>query len=55
MKRWKAYFTDALHQEEIQIINTEEAYNSNPLFFTLEGIRFQGTSLGEFYLADPSF
>ncbi|MBR6770916.1 MAG: hypothetical protein IKM28_06710 [Lachnospiraceae bacterium] len=54
MKRWKAYFTDALHQEEIQIINTEEAYNSNPLFFTLEGIRFQGTSLGEFYLADPT-
>lgn len=52
MQYWKAHYRDALHDTDIQILNTEEDYSTNPLSFTLDDVTFQGTSLGDFQLAD---
>lgn len=52
MQYWKAHYKDALHDTDIQIVNTEEDYRTDPLSFTLDNIRFHGTSLGDFQLAD---
>lgn len=52
MKIWKAHYVDANHDLDIDILNTEEDYSSNPLSFCINGIPFSGTSLGDFQLAD---
>lgn len=52
MKIWKAHYKDKNHDLEIDIINTEGEYSTNPLSFTINGITFHGTSLGDFQLAD---
>jgi len=54
MQYWKAHYKDALHDTDIEIRNTEEDYNTDPLSFVLDGITFKGTSLGEFQLADAT-
>ena len=51
---WKAHYKDKLHDEDIEIINTQEDYRRNPLSFTLDGITFSGTSIGDFELHDES-
>lgn len=53
MQRWKAHYKDILHDTDIEILNTEGDYSTDPLSFTLDGITFQGTGLGDFRLADP--
>ena len=52
MKTCKAHYKDLAHDADIEITNTEEEYKYDPLSFTLDGIRFKGTSLGDFELAD---
>lgn len=52
MQYWKAHYKDALHDTNIQILNTEGDYSTDPLSFTLDNITFQGASLGDFCLAD---
>jgi len=52
MQIWKAHFTDKLHNEDIDIINSEEEYINNPLSFLIDGVKFQGTGIGDFVLAD---
>ena len=54
MKRWKAHYKDALHDSDIEIINTEEDYSTEPLSFTLDDITFCGTSLSDFHLVDEA-
>ena len=54
MQHWKAHYKDALHDTDIEIINTEEDYKTEPLSFTLDNITFCGTSLGDFHLADEA-
>lgn len=54
MRIWKAHYRDKLHDEDIEIINTQEGYSTNPLSFTLDGITFSGTSIGDFELNDES-
>ncbi len=52
MQYWKAHYKDDKHDADIIITNTEEDYKYYPLFFELDGIKFHGTSLGDFELAD---
>ena len=52
MQYWKAHYRDALHDTAVEIINTEEDYNTEPLSFTLDNITFCGTSLNDFHLKD---
>lgn len=52
MQIWKAHYKDALHDTMIDIINTDEDSRTEPLSFILDGVRFQGRSLGDFKLAD---
>ena len=54
MRIWKAHYWDKLHDEDIEIINIQEGYSTNPLSFTLDGITFYGTSIGDFELNDGS-
>lgn len=54
IKCWKAHFKDATHDVDIEILNTEEEYRKNPLRFELDGIKFQGGSIGDFSLAEES-
>lgn len=53
MVKWKAHYTDAHHDLDIDIINTEEDYSADPLSFNINGISFCGTSLGDFQLSNP--
>ncbi|MCR4646958.1 MAG: DUF6304 family protein [Oscillospiraceae bacterium] len=48
MQVWKAHYKDPVHDAQIDIINTEKEYAADPLSFTLDGITFRGTSLGDF-------
>ncbi len=52
MQRWKAHYKDALHDTDIEILNTEGDYSSDPLSFVLDGITFKGTGPADFQLAD---
>lgn len=52
MQHWKAHYKDALHDTDIEIINTEEDYKTEPLSFTLDNITFCGSSPNDFHLAD---
>ena len=54
MQYWKAHYRDTLHDTAIEIINTEEDYNTEPLSFTLDSITFCGTSLNDFHLKDKT-
>lgn len=54
MQYWKAHYKDMLHDTAIEIINTEEDYNTEPLSFTLDNITFCGTSLSDFHLKDKT-
>lgn len=54
MQHWKAHYRDALHDTDIEIINTEEDYKTDPLSFTLDNITFCGTRLNDFHLADEA-
>ncbi len=47
MKIWKAHFRDERHDTDIDIINTEGDYNSDPVSFTLDEVTFAGTSLAD--------
>lgn len=51
---WKAHYKDKLHDEDIEIINTQEECTANPLSFTLDGIAFSGNGIGDFELHDKS-
>lgn len=53
MKIWKAHYIDEHHDLDIDILNTEEDYSSNPLSFCINGITFSGTCLNDFELANP--
>ncbi|MBQ8135664.1 MAG: hypothetical protein IJ192_14900 [Clostridia bacterium] len=52
MQIWKAHYKDQYHDTFVDIVNTEEEYQNDPLSFTLDGIAFRGTSCGDFQLAD---
>lgn len=54
MIHWKAHYKDALHDTDIEIVNTEEDYNTEPLSFTLDNITFCGSSPNDFHLADEA-
>lgn len=54
MQYWKAHYKDALHDTDIEILNTEEDYGTDPISFTLDNITFHGTSLGDLWLADET-
>ena len=54
MQHWKAHYKDALHDTDIEIINTEGNYETEPLSFTLDNITFCGASIGYFHLADEA-
>ena len=54
MQIWKAHYKDDCHDTIIDLINTEEEYKNDPLRFLLDGIKFQGTGLGDFRLADAT-
>ena len=47
MQYWKAHYKDALHDADIRIINAEDT--TEPLSFTMDGIRFQGASCADFH------
>lgn len=53
MEYYKAHYKDACHDADIVIENTQGDYKTNPLSFTLDGVRFRGTSLGDFELENP--
>lgn len=53
MKIWKAHYKDEHHDLDIDIINTEEEYGTNPLSFQIGDYRFVGTSIGDFELENP--
>lgn len=50
---WKAHYTDECHDLDIDILNSEEDYSTEPLSFCINGISFSGTSLGDFGLSNP--
>lgn len=52
MKVWKAHYTDEHYDLDIDIFNTEGDYSSNPLSFCIDGIKFAGTGINDFELAD---
>ena len=52
MQYWKAHYKDALHDADIVIMNAEDT--AEPLSFTLDGIRFQGSSYADFHLSDET-
>ncbi|MDE5598257.1 MAG: hypothetical protein K2J04_10540, partial [Lachnospiraceae bacterium] len=54
MQYWKAHYKDALHDTDIQIVNTEGVYGTDPLSFTLDNIKFHGESPSCFELADEA-
>lgn len=54
MQRWQAHYKDALHDVDIEIMNTAEEDKGEPLSFTLDGVTFRGSSIGDFYLADEA-
>lgn len=54
MQHWKAHYKDTLHNTDIEIINTEEDYETEPLSFTLDNITFRGSSLNDFHLVDEA-
>ncbi len=54
MQIWKAHFKDQFHDTEIDILNTEEDSRTNPISFVLDGVKFQGSSPFELYLADET-
>lgn len=54
MQYWKAHYKDAMHDTDIEIMNTEEDYSTEPLSFTLDNITFRGTSLDDLHLADEA-
>ena len=54
MQIWKAHFKDQYHDTVIDIVNSEEEYKNNPLSFTLDGVKFEGTGIGDFQLADDT-
>jgi len=54
MQIWYAHYKDALHDTDIQITNSQGEHSSDPLSFTLDGVSFRGSSLGDIGLADPS-
>ncbi|MCM1497987.1 MAG: DUF6304 family protein [Clostridium sp.] len=49
---WKAHYKDKFHDEDIEIINTQEERVTSPLSFTVDGITFSGGSIGDFELQD---
>lgn len=53
MEYYKAHYKDEHHDVDIVIENTQGEYKTNPLSFTLDGVTFRGTSLGNFELANP--
>lgn len=54
MRHWKAHYKDALRDTDIEIINTEEEYKTEPLSFTLDNITFCGSGPNDFHLADET-
>lgn len=52
MQIWKAHYQDSFHDTIIDILNTEQDSRTNPLSFTLDGVKFEGRSLDYFSLAD---
>lgn len=54
MQHWKAHYKDRLHDTDLEIINTEEDYKTEPLSFTFHGITFCGSSFQDFHLADEA-
>lgn len=52
MRIWKAHYKDKLHDEDIEIVNNQNGYIKNSLSFTLDGITFSGTDIGNFELND---
>ena len=53
MEYYKAHYKDEHHDVDIVIENTQGEYKTSPLSFTLDGVTFRGTSLGDFELANP--
>lgn len=53
MVYYKAHYKDAHHDVDIVIENNQGDYRTDPLSFTLDGVTFRGTSLGDFELANP--
>lgn len=51
MQHWQAHYKDSLYDVDIEIINTAEDDKGEPLSFILDGVTFQGSSLGDFHLA----
>lgn len=51
---WKAHYKDKLHDEDIEIVNSQNGYAKSSLSFTLDGITFSGTDIGDFELNDES-
>lgn len=54
MQHWRAHYKDVLHDTDIEIVNTEEDYRTEPLSFTLDNITFCGTCLNDFHLAEEA-
>ena len=52
MQIWKAHYKDLLHDTVIDIVNTEDDSRTDTLSFTLDGVKFQGRTLGGFELSD---
>lgn len=50
----KAHYKDRYHDTFIEIENTQGEYVSDPFSFTLDGVRFVGTSLTDFEPAEGS-
>lgn len=53
MEHWKAHYKDQFHNLNISILNTQGEYKTDPLSFEIDGIVFEGASIGDFQLADP--
>lgn len=53
-KCWKAHFKDAKHDEDIEILNTEEDSRKGPLRFEVDGIRFCARDISCIYLAEET-
>ena len=54
MQIWKAHYRDEFHDTDIDIVNTEKEYNTDPLSFTLDGITFVGTAPDDLHPADDT-
>ncbi len=54
MQYWRAHYRDALHDTDIEIVNTEEDYRTEPLSFILDNVTFCGTSFDDFHLSDEA-